>query len=76
MNVNTRIMGLDRMQADGLACVVCGASYLQVATPHVPVGRSETDSQVFACVACQAAVPECSPWPSGVRRELGLGGVR
>jgi excisionase family DNA binding protein len=36
-------------QADGLACVVCQADYLRVATPHVPVGRSHTGSQVFAC---------------------------
>jgi hypothetical protein len=36
-------------QADGLACVTCGADFLTVATPHVPVGRSHTGSQVFAC---------------------------
>jgi hypothetical protein len=44
--------GLTALQADGLACVSCGADYLTVATPHVPVGRSMTGSQVFACVVC------------------------
>ncbi|MFB7289002.1 hypothetical protein [Actinacidiphila glaucinigra] len=42
-------------QADGLACVVCHADYLTVRTPHVPVGRSSTGSQVFACVPCLPA---------------------
>ncbi|NIJ10955.1 hypothetical protein FHU38_001299 [Saccharomonospora amisosensis] len=45
------ITGLTAVQADGLACVVCGADYLRVRVPHVPVGWSETGSQVFACVA-------------------------
>lgn len=40
---------LNSMQAEGLACVVCGAGYLSVPTPHVPVGRSQSGSQVFAC---------------------------
>jgi hypothetical protein len=31
-------------QADGLACVVCGAAYLTNPVPHVPVGRSHTGS--------------------------------
>lgn len=44
------ITGLTALQADGLACVSCGADYLTVATPHVPVGRSVTGTQVFACV--------------------------
>ncbi len=40
---------LSAAQADGLACTVCSADYLRVCVPHVPVGRSETGSQVFAC---------------------------
>lgn len=43
---------LTDLQADGLACVSCGADYLVVQTPHVPVGRSATGSQVFACDGC------------------------
>ncbi|MGH3565440.1 MAG: hypothetical protein ACRDRH_05310 [Pseudonocardia sp.] len=46
------ITGLTTLQADGLACVTCGTDYLTVAAPHVPVGRSVTGSQVFACVGC------------------------
>ena len=61
---DTRITGLTAEQADGLACVVCGADYLRVRVPHVPVGRSVTGSQVFACLGC------C---PDDVRR--GTGGV-
>ncbi|MEV5302712.1 hypothetical protein [Amycolatopsis methanolica] len=47
------ITGLTVPQGDGLACVVCGADYLRVRVPHVPVGRSVTGSQVFACVGCR-----------------------
>jgi excisionase family DNA binding protein len=36
-------------QADGLACVICGADFLAVKVAHYPVGRSDTGSQVFAC---------------------------
>lgn len=45
-------------QADGLACVVCGADYLTVKVARVPVGRSHTGSQVFACVGdCATQAP-------------------
>jgi hypothetical protein len=41
---------LTARQADGLACVVCAADFLVPgAGSHVPVGRSGTGSQVFAC---------------------------
>ncbi|MGH4020949.1 MAG: helix-turn-helix domain-containing protein [Pseudonocardiaceae bacterium] len=40
---------LTSAQADGLACIVCGADYLERNTPHRPVGHSHTGSQVFAC---------------------------
>jgi hypothetical protein len=36
-------------QAVGLACVVCGRAFI-IGIRSVPVGRSETGSQVFACV--------------------------
>ncbi|CAL9669119.1 hypothetical protein SUDANB95_07357 [Actinosynnema sp. ALI-1.44] len=55
MSGDTIITGLSVSQADALACVVCvvcGADYLRVRVPHVPVGRSVTGSQVFACVSC------------------------
>lgn len=43
--------GLDVVAADGLACVVCGRSFLSRGSRvRLPVGRSDTDSQVFACV--------------------------
>lgn len=66
MNHDTIIAGLTALQADGLACVACGADYLRVRVPHVPVGRSVTGSQVFACLGC------C---PDDVRRATG-GGLR
>ncbi|MGH3659979.1 MAG: helix-turn-helix domain-containing protein, partial [Micromonosporaceae bacterium] len=54
---------LSPAQADGLACVVCGADFLTVAVARRPVGRSGTGSQVFACsehvdqgAACGAAL--------------------
>jgi hypothetical protein len=41
---------LNAAQADGMACVVCGASFLTAKITSVPVGRSPADeSQVFAC---------------------------
>lgn len=52
MSRDTVIDELTPVQADGLACVVCGADYLRVRVPHVPIGRSTTGSQVFACVGC------------------------
>ncbi len=52
MTRDTIVTGLTALQADGLACVTCGSDFLMVAAPHVPVGRSVTGSQVFACVGC------------------------
>ncbi|MGH3902327.1 MAG: hypothetical protein ACRDTA_29565 [Pseudonocardiaceae bacterium] len=66
MSHDTIITRLTALQADGLACVACGADYLRVHVPHVPVGRSVTGSQVFACVDC------C---PNDVQRRAG-GGLR
>ncbi|MFJ4845124.1 hypothetical protein [Streptomyces sp. NPDC088733] len=51
---------------DGLECVICGADYLRVRTPHVPVGRSETGSQIFACVPCIPAQPTEDAAPKSI----------
>ncbi|MEU4801055.1 helix-turn-helix domain-containing protein [Actinosynnema sp. NPDC023587] len=40
---------LSEAQADGRACVVCGSDFLTTRASHLPVGRSSTGSQVFAC---------------------------
>jgi len=53
VNTDEIFTGLTPLQADGLACVVCGVDYLSVRIPHVPVGRSGTGSQVFTCVDCR-----------------------
>jgi hypothetical protein len=62
VNAETIITELSALQADGLACVACEVDYLRVRVPHVPVGRSVTGSQVFACIGC------C---PDEVRRAAG-----
>jgi hypothetical protein len=62
MNPEKIISGLTADQADGLACVVCGLDYLD--TPRsasVPVGRSVTGSQVFACVGRCAEAAGAEP---------------
>jgi hypothetical protein len=62
----TVINGLTDAQADGLACVVCGTDYLHVYVAHVPVGRSTTGSQVFACAGrCSALVSVGDPIGGG-----------
>src|SRR3981081_3866371 len=43
--------GLSPAQADGQACVVCGRTFRVRGSVAVPVGRSSTGSQVFACVS-------------------------
>lgn len=47
---------LNTAQSDGLACIECCTDYLTASTPHVPVGRSLTGSQVFACVGTCAEI--------------------
>ncbi|MFN2495754.1 MAG: hypothetical protein ABR608_07590 [Pseudonocardiaceae bacterium] len=42
--------GLSPAQADGQACVICGHAFGLRGSVCVPVGRSSTGSQVFACV--------------------------
>ena len=60
MNHDAIIARLTALQAGGLACVACGAGYLHVRVPHVPVGRSVTGSQVFACVGCCLDDAQCA----------------
>jgi hypothetical protein len=59
LNADDIVIGLTVLQADGLACVVCGADFLRVCVSHVPVGRSVTGSQVFACVSCRLPDTRC-----------------
>lgn len=41
---------LSGRQADGMACVLCGANYLKMRIPSVEVGKvPETDGPVYAC---------------------------
>ncbi|GHE11516.1 hypothetical protein GCM10010339_71580 [Streptomyces alanosinicus] len=48
---------LNARQADGMACVVCNADFLNAKITSLPVGRSPADeSQVFACKDPCAAV--------------------
>ncbi|MGH3869555.1 MAG: hypothetical protein ACRDQ4_26315 [Pseudonocardiaceae bacterium] len=65
MSRDTIVTGLTALQADGVACVVCGANYLTVTAPPVPVGRSVTGLPVFARVGCGA--DEGQREPGGVR---------
>lgn len=55
-------IGLDAVAADGWACVICARGLRARGGAWVPVGRSHTGSQVFACAGgCAdqaAATPE------------------
>src|SRR5882757_3439180 len=54
---NRILMGLTERAADGLECPVCGKSAdYPFRPPTMPVGRSESGAQVFACVGACAAV--------------------
>jgi len=46
---------LDPASADGLACVICRRDLRTRGSVAVPVGRSQTGSQVFACIGNCAA---------------------
>jgi hypothetical protein len=53
---------LDAVAADGLACVICGRSFLSRGSRvRLPVGRSDADSQVFACVGDCAELAGAMP---------------
>jgi hypothetical protein len=39
---------VEDLASDGLACVACGAEFTGSGVAQVPVGRSESGSQVFA----------------------------
>jgi hypothetical protein len=49
MSRDTVWTGLDEAEADGRACVICRGNFEFTKNPAVPVGRSRTGSQVFAC---------------------------
>ena len=54
--------GLDSVAADGLACALCGRDSLSRSSRmRLPVGRSQTDSQVFACVGDCADMARAMP---------------
>jgi hypothetical protein len=59
--------GLRPAVADGLACVICDRRWRGRGRASVPVGRSHTGSQVFACdgecAARAATIPEVLPIP-------------
>jgi hypothetical protein len=41
---------LSGVQADGMACVLCGANYVKMRIPSVEVGKvPDTDGPVYAC---------------------------
>jgi hypothetical protein len=45
-------MALSEAQKDGLACVGCNTDFSVSDVPSIPVGHSETGSQIFACITC------------------------
>lgn len=59
-----RWANLSPAQADGLACVMCGAEFLAGGEAQWPVGRSVAGSQVFAC-ASHATVDESASAVAG-----------
>ena len=60
-------------QADGLACVICTHDFRVRGSVSVPVGRSHTGSQVFACAdRCAHA----AGGPAGAPGEPTTGGGR
>ncbi|HWR48046.1 MAG TPA: hypothetical protein VN327_10615 [Pseudonocardiaceae bacterium] len=61
MTAEKIVTKLAPLWTDGLACVVCGAAYLRVHVGDVPVGRSGTGSQVFACMGCLPADQQAEP---------------
>ncbi|WP_301124785.1 hypothetical protein [Streptomyces cacaoi] len=68
---------LTPVQADGLACVVCGEEFLTSRSQHVPVGRSETGSQVFACQEhCYATVQDARAFAQATRSASGAASSR
>jgi hypothetical protein len=68
--------GLPAAAADGLACVICGRGLRGRGRSWVPVGRSHTGAEVFACLRdCAdraAATPDVLPIPM---EALTAGGV-
>jgi len=51
VDISRILIGLNNLQADGRACVVCGLIYYGgPVPPRAPVGWSDTGSRVFACL--------------------------
>jgi hypothetical protein len=48
-DLDRTINGLTDGAADGFDCAICGTCYINEPVPHVPVGRSEAGSLVYAC---------------------------
>jgi hypothetical protein len=69
--------GLDAVAADGLACVLCARDFLsQGSRGRLPVGRSHTGSQVFACIGDCAELAGVMPEVLGLPLEaLAVGGM-
>ncbi|GGP98278.1 putative nucleic acid-binding Zn-ribbon protein [Actinomadura coerulea] len=51
------VSALTERQLDGLACVACGTSF-GAGSRSVPAGEA-LGAQVFACLTCAAACPDC-----------------
>ena len=66
--------GLSPAQADGLACVICAHDFRIRGSVSVPVGRSHTGSQVFACLASCAQI--ATEGPAGAPGEASTWGGR
>jgi hypothetical protein len=64
-NTDTALAELTEAQSDGLACVICGTDYLRIRLAHVPVSRSLSGSQVFACVGRCSALARHQYAPGG-----------
>jgi hypothetical protein len=63
--------GLDPEQADGQACVICGRRFRGSGLVCLPVSRSHTGSQVFACAEAATApgvvlIPDQAWFAAGV----------
>jgi len=66
--------GLSPAQADGLACVICAHDFRIRGSVSVPVGRSHTGSQVFACL--DRCAHDAAEGPAGAPGEPTTGGGR
>jgi hypothetical protein len=49
LDLSRVMVGLTAPRADGLACVICGRTFIGSSVLREPVARSEVGTQVFAC---------------------------